>query len=346
MRTIGFTVVLTLAPLLLPSTSASLTLEQVKTDAPYVLADQPSRTYYLYAAALTNEHRWGVVAYTSRDLTEWQNPRVVFTVPDGLWARPEDGLWAPEVHVYLGRYYLFVTLTNSSTIVEQPPQSWRTVARRGVHVFVATSPTGPFTPVGPAAATPEDFATSGGTLFVEGGVPYLVFAHDWQQTIDGAIEAVRLSPDLAARVGDPFRLFRASDAPWLADQFIASKTPRHYPAEGPFLHRTRAGTLLLIWSSTKDGLAAVAVAASASGTLRGPWRQATPLLTDDTGHAMILRTFDGRLMLVAQHPTGSPLSSVRLGELEDTGDTICPFHVLIANDLESIARCTARIPSR
>jgi hypothetical protein len=338
MRIIGFVALLTLAPLLPAPASASLRLAELKADAPFVLADRPSRTYYLYTPARGDDGRWGVAAYTSRDLISWEGPRTVFTIPDGMWARPADGLWAPEVFGRNGRYYLLVTLTDSASVVEQPPQSWRSVTRRGTQVFVGKSPTGPFAPVGPLAATPEGFATSDGTLVIEGGVPYLVFSHDWQQTIDGAIEAVRLSPDLSATAGEPFRLFRGSDAPWLADQVIASKTPRHYSAERPFLSRTRTGELVMFWSSTKDGLSAVAVAHSVSGALRGPWKQTTPLLTDDTGQAMVFRTFDGRLMLIAQHPTGSPLSTVVLHELKDTGDAAHPFHVSRANERESMAR--------
>ena len=289
---------------------------------PYVLADLASRTYCLYAAAHVGQNRWGVVAYTSKDLVSWQKPRDVFAVPDGLWANPADGLRAPEVHAYRGKYYLFATLMNNASVIEKPPQSWRTVTRRGTQIFVGESALGPFRPAGTGPASPEDFSALDGTLYVEDGVPYMVYAHEWVQTIDGAIEAIRLADDLSGAVGEPLHLFKASDAPWLADQFQASKQPRHYAAEGPCLYRTRAGTLLMLWSSWKDGLYSETVASSASGKLRGPWRQLDPLFTDDTGHGTIVRTFDGRLVLVAHSPTMSPLTRVVFHRLEDMGDRV------------------------
>jgi hypothetical protein len=108
----------------------------------------------------------------------------------------------------------------------------------------------------------------------------------------------------------------------LKDQFMVSKRPRHYVTDGPFFYRTSTGKLLMIWSSWKDEVYAETLAYSVSGKLRGPWRQSDPLLTDDSGHGMIFTAFDGRLMLVAHHPTMSPLSRAKLWELEDTGDTI------------------------
>jgi beta-xylosidase len=56
------------------------------------------------------KNRSGVVAYKSKDLETWEGPQIVFAVPDGLWANPAHGVWAPGIHNYRGKYYLFATL--------------------------------------------------------------------------------------------------------------------------------------------------------------------------------------------------------------------------------------------
>ena len=323
-----------------PAAKTGLKLSDFRVHDPCILADQASRTYYLYTAIgakATGQNRAGVVTYKSKDLSSWEGPHIVFTVPDGLWADPAHGVWAPEVHAYRGKYYLFATLLNNDQIIDKPPASWRNTTRRATQIFVSDSPEGAFVRLGDKPVAPEDFMTLDGTLFVEDGVPYMVYAHEWVQLIDGTMEAIPLREDLSAAAGEPFYLFKASDAPWLLDNQRVSKEPRHYVTDGPYFHRTRNGKLVMIWSSWKSDPSEAkrlkvppqrqtvymeTLAYSLSGKLRGPWRQAEPLLSDDTGHGMIFRTFDNRLMMVAHQPTMSPDSRARLVELEDTGDSI------------------------
>ena len=166
--------------------------------------------------------------------------------------------------------------------------------------------------------------TLDGTLFVEDGQPWMVYCHEWIQVTNGTFEAIRLKPDLSASVGEPILLFRASQAPWITTwDAKPDDKPRVFVSDGPFFYRTKTGRLLMLWSSwQEDGQYAETVAYSLSGRLIGPWRQAAPLLTDNSGHGMIFTTFDGRLMLVVHHPTMSPQSRTRLHELEDTGDAL------------------------
>ena len=49
---------------------------------------------------------------------------------------------------------------------------------------------------------------------MEDGKPWMVYAHEWIQKIDGTMEAIPLTNDLTAAAGDPIYLFKASDAPW------------------------------------------------------------------------------------------------------------------------------------
>jgi len=94
-----------------------------------------------------------------------------------------------------------------------------------------------------------------------------------------------------------------------------------YVTDGPFLYRTTAGKLLMIWSSFGAGGYATGIAVSASGKVRGPWTQVPePLFATDGGHGMIFRRFDGQWMLTLHQPNRSPDERARLFELEDTGD--------------------------
>jgi hypothetical protein len=192
---------------------------------------------------------------------------------------------------------------------------------------VSDSPEGPFVTLGEKAPAPEDFMTLDGTLYVEDGVPYMVYAHEWVQMLDGTMEAVQLKEDLSGANGEPFYLFKASDAPWLQDQQRVSKAARTYVTDGPGFYRTRNGRLLMIWSTYRDGTYVNTLAYSLTGKLRGPWRQAEQLVGADTGHGVIFHALDGRLMFVAHQPNSlggvlNQQAKAKLFELEDTGDTI------------------------
>ena len=317
-----------------------LKLEDISLHDPWILADQPSRTYYLYTssgASFSSDHHSGVITYKSKDLKSWSGPYLVFEVPNGSWADPEAGVWAPEVHTYNGRYYLFATLNNyrkplPSTGSKPQDKSKGTYIQvtyngvgehlRGTQVFVSDSPAGPFMKILDKPIPPSDYMTLDGTLYVEDGIPYMVYAHEWTQLVDGSIEAIQMKPDFSESAAKPFYLFKGSDAPWLADRHATENTPQNYVTDGPELYRTRTGKLLMLWSSYRDGLYVETLAHSLSGKLRGPWKQDNVLLGNDSGHGMLFRTFDGRLMLILHHPFNPRLSRGRLYEVEDTGNSI------------------------
>ncbi len=288
---------------------------------PWILPYEETKTYYLYTAALpqvVGTNRSGTVAYKSKDLREWDGPHIVFMVPDGTWANPTQGAWAPEVHRYNGKFYLFVTLHNSERVIDRPPDAWRVTHMRGTIIAVADSPEGPFVMLKTnAPVPPADFMTLDGTLYIEDGMPWMVYAHEWVQIIDGTMEAIPLKPDLSDAAGEPIHLFKASDAPWINAQRKPSKRENRYVTDGPELYRTKTGKLLMLWSSyDKDGYVQT-VARSKSGKLAGPWEQLEPLVRGDSGHGMLFRTFDGQLMLVLHHPFRN--ARARLYEIEDTG---------------------------
>jgi beta-xylosidase len=298
-----------------------LHLPEMPLHDPWILAHGPSRTYYLYTSNLprmSGVKGVGTMVYKSKDLRNWETPKVVFLVPPTAFAR--HGGWAPEVHEYKGRYYLFTTLHNEKKTLASPPAVPIRTYVRGSVVAVSDSPDGPFKMLDEKAPMPPaNFMTLDGTLYVDrSGEPWMVYAHEWIQKLDGTMEAVPLKPDLSAAAGPPISLFKASDAPWLDATTRPNARPLTYTTDGPELYRTRDGHLLMLWSSYENGSYVQTVARSKSGGLAGPWEQLAPLVKGDSGHGMLFRTFGGRLMMVLHRPFKNARG--KLYEMADRGD--------------------------
>jgi arabinan endo-1,5-alpha-L-arabinosidase len=261
---------------------------------PFVLPIVAEKLYYLYGT--TGPQAWtnsasGIDYYTSPDLQSWEGPFPAFRPPAGFWA--DRNFWAPEVHVYRGRYYLFASFKAEGVC-------------RGTQILAADGPQGPFLPISDGPVTPHDWECLDGTLFVDANdQPWMVFCHEWVQVGDGEICALRLSDDLESAIEQPHLLFRASEAPWA--QEIGSKDRKGYVTDGPSLHRLASGELIMLWSSFSMGGYTVGVARSASGEILGPWQQVPETLyAGDGGHCMVFRTFDGQLWLAFHRPNQSP----------------------------------------
>jgi beta-xylosidase len=300
----------------------NLRLPEIRLHDPWILAHAPSKTYYLYTSnngRATGVNRPGTMTYRSKDLLNWEGPFVVFALPEGTWAGNQSA-WAPEVHEYHGKFYLFTTLHNPEKIIATPPQVWRTNYMRGTVIARSDSPEGPFTLLQTnAPVPPADFMTLDGTFYVDPqGKPWMVYAHEWIQKIDGTMEAVPLAPDLSIAAGPPIYLFKASDAPWLDEQGTASRKENNYVTDGCELYRTKDHHLLMLWSSYDKGGYVQAVARSKTGDLKGPWEQLPPLVRQDSGHGMLFDTFDGQLMMVLHRPFNN--ARAKLYEMRDDGD--------------------------
>src|SRR5215510_3111514 len=287
-----------------------------------ILADEKTKTYYAVSSTFVpaSEGRGhpGVHAYTSKDLITWEGPHIIFQTPMGFWGDVNiRGIWAPELHAYKGKYYLLATFDTDSQLPEQW-RNWLPRVKRGTQVLVSDSPLGPFKPFQNRSTLPVDMMTLDGTLWVEDGVLYMVFCHEWVQIKDGSVEMIQLKDDLSETIGDPIHLFDGSDAPW------GRKSPQWHCSvtDGPYLYRSKSGKLFMIWSSFGKGGYTVGVAISASGKLRGPWtQQVEPLYAQDGGHGMIFKRFDGQLTLVLHQPNKAT-ERARFFELEDTGETL------------------------
>ena len=261
---------------------------------PFVLVD--GDTYYLYESKPWSGGR-GVGVRTSKDLESWSDVSPVMTLPGDIKA---TAIWAPEVHKYKNAYWLFVTLTfdpdpaHPIASMKQDGFAGGKLQPRGVWVFRSESPRGPFVPVKKGCVTPADWMCLDGTLWVEGGTPWMVFCHEWCQTGNGRMMAAPLSDDLSRFIAEPIELFRAADVPGGG-----------VVTDGPFLVRDAGGQLRMIWSNFLNGTGyCVSQSTSATGSIRGPWGEHRPIYTKDGGHGMVFRTHDGGHVLTIHAPNG------------------------------------------
>lgn len=261
---------------------------------PFVLPILEERRYYLFGT--TDKNCWegpanGFDVYFSTDLENWSGPFPAFRPDPDFWA--DRNFWAPEVYYYNGKYYMFASFKSECKC-------------RGTQVLISESPLGPFTPFSDGPVTPEDWGCLDGTFYIDReGNPWMVFCHEWVQVGDGEMQAIPLTKDLRSAAGEPVFLFRASDAPWVRS--FGEAGSGNYVTDGPFMHRTAEGELLIIWSSFTEKGYAVGTAHSLSGEIQGPWKHdEVPLINKDGGHGMLFWTFEGELRLSIHTPNQTP----------------------------------------
>lgn len=255
--------------------------EEIRIRDPFILPE--NGIYYMYGTtdlengSLRARNTFSV--YTSTDLENFSEPKVVVDAAKlGFWGTYD--FWAPEVHKYNGRYYLFGSCKAEGM-------------HRATQIFVCDTPDGDYVPLSDTARTPADWECLDGTLFVENDVPYMVFCHEWTQVKNGEIWAMPLSADLTHPVGEPTLLFRATDNPQVNGH------NGNYVTDGPFLFR-EDGKIRMIWSSTYQGHYAVIEAWADS--LFGPWTHGGSRYDFDGGHAMLFTGFDGKRMISLHAP--------------------------------------------
>lgn len=311
--------------LLMTISARAIPLSEINIRDPFILADKKTNTYYLYCSStveINGKQLGGVAVYSSKDLKDWTEKKQVFVVPEDNWGT--GTVWAPEVHYYKGKYYLFATL-NSSLEWKKAKEGWPSYTFRGTQIFYSDSPEGPFKAFGQMPHTPIERMCLDGTLYVENGVPYMIYCHEWVQTVDGGMNLIQLADDLSKPVSNPINLFCASAAPWSTG--LTADDDAHsifYVTDGCFLYKTKTNKLLMLWSSFMNGDYALGIAESVTGKITGPWKQMPqPLFNKDGGHGMVFRAFDGKLYLVLHQPNGpSGKERAKLFELEDTGETL------------------------
>ena len=266
--------------------------EDIRIRDPFILTDKENGCYYMYGTTALQtgsiDAKMTFSVYKTTDLENFSEPKVIFDGEKiGFWGTRD--YWAPEVHKYNGKYYLFGSFKAEDKC-------------RATQILVCDTPDGTFVPVSGAPATPENWECLDGTFLVEDGKPYIVFCHEWLQVKDGEIWAMPLTDDLSASAGEPFMLFRASDAPDVTE--IRGNGSGNYVTDGPFFYREN-GKLKMIWSSFFKGR--YVVLSAESDGIRGEWKHNGSLFDFDGGHAMIFETLNGERTISLHSPNTAGL---------------------------------------
>ncbi len=208
-------------------------------------------------------------------------------------ADADTNFWAPEVHRYQGKYYMFTTYKSRRT------------GHRGCSIFCSDGPEGPFREITDGHATPKNWDSIDGTFYVdEDGQPWMIFVHEWTSTEDGVgrMAAAKLSEDLTGFVSEPIELFRADDPSWA----------RGNVTDGCWMYRCSTGELLMLWSNWDSAGYCVGIARSDNGRVDGKWTQDKALLYSkamtgdyDGGHGMLFTDTDGRMYLSIHAPNNA-----------------------------------------
>lgn len=300
-------------PLMRPP--ANIKLQDIRIRDICVYPDSVTKTYYLVGPG------WkGVKYYTSKDLLNWYGPQTLYNTPQDAWGDiPVNGIWAPELHEYKGKYYLFLTFDSSYKLQEQWP-NWLPRVRRGSQVLVSDSITSGFRTFQNRSTLPIDLMTLDATLWVEDGIPYIVFCNEWVQITNGSVCYMQLKNDLSETMGNVVKLFHADEAKWSrGDQKYGNRV-----TDGPYLYKGKTGKLYMIWTSggKKEEGMATGIAISESGKIAGPWvQQDEPVFKANGGHAMLFKTFEGKLMMILHSPYNGD-TRPHIFEMEDTGNTL------------------------
>ena len=129
-----------------------MNINEIRLRDPFILLDKKSSTYYMYGT--NNNYELGFYCYYSKDLSSWNGPFRVFTPDSTFWGTQD--FWAPEVHIYNGRYYLIGSFKSPTKC-------------RGCQIFVSDNPLGPFK-VHSDIVTPNDWECLDGTLYIENNI--------------------------------------------------------------------------------------------------------------------------------------------------------------------------------
>ena len=304
-----------------PESAYNLKTSDIVVRDPFVFADVESKKYYIHgnkkitkpnptkSEVLNKDANAGIYCYESKDLKNWRYVGESFKSPKEFWGKRD--FWAPDMFKLNGKYYIIATFSSDEKIPSSNG-AFDKLRFRGCAALVSDKPEGPYKPVSMTEPlTPKKWMCLDGTLWEEDGKLWLIYCHEWVQTIDGEIVAQEVSRDLKRTIGKPIVLFKASEAPWQQPMSNGARV-----TDAGVINRAKDGTLFMTWSShTKDKSGkmkyAIGLAVSENGKLFGKWKHLKkPINDDDGGHAMLFKTFDGKDMISYHAPNTFPERTV------------------------------------
>lgn len=285
--------------------SKSVDVDDLWIRDPYILLYQ--NTYFMYTGGGDN----GYICFASYDLKTWYGSIRVFDSEIAAEESDFEGIgeyWAAECHIYKGSFYVFGSYRSGKT------------GYHGTSIFKSESPLGPFVEISDGPVTPPTRDCIDGTLYVEDGVPYMVYSEELTSEPDGigGMAYAQLSDDLTHFVSEPVTVFKANDPLWVSD--------KNQVTDAPFMYKTSNGRLCMLWSTFHYGYLTT-TAFSLNGKISGDWHHAIrPLYrsNDDTGeleggHSMIFTDKDGTLKM-AFHSPNEGVPRLKIIEVEDKGN--------------------------
>ncbi len=277
---------------------------------PFIIVDNGA--YYLISSKKQKDGTRCLQAFESADLEYWFPKGIVSEVPEGYLGTHD--WWAPDTYYYNGKYYVFVTISNPDAGI-----------LRGTTIFRSDDGVlGPYRPLltgDRINVTPEGYQCLDGSLYIDPkGRPWMVYCVEWNgpnvQDYVGEIWAVRLKKDFTGTEGKPHRLFKASEAPWLAED-VGNKV-----TDAPFIVTDPAtGRLIMMWSSfgpTGHARYGILQSYSDNGIL-GPWVHTDKVLfTEDGGHSMAFTDLEGNLRISFHCPnSGTETLTIKRAVISD-----------------------------
>ena len=287
---------------------------------PFIIPDPETQTYYLTST--------GGRLYKSKDLIWWEGPYNIINTEDS-WLKGMPA--AAEIHKIGDWYYYAGTWNDHSDLIQQVPRRYN-VPHNQTILLRSKNIEGPyeiFTEDRNYDYQPREWDCIDGTLYEENGKIYMIFVHEWTQIIDGTMDYIELSSDLSKTISEwPVTMFRATENPSvkemnsLGEATFGRKLPG-WVTDGPQMFRTQTGKLGMLWSGWGDERYLQLVCYSESGTIDGPWvQEPKPFLGNNSGHGMLFRTFEGKLIYLVHHVDGNGPRKPQYWNVDDSGDKL------------------------
>lgn len=185
---------------------------------PYVLVENGAYHVFATGGPLGFFH-WG-----SDDLVSFERTKAL---QKAKWASGD--YWAPEVYAWQGRYVMFYTAR------------WKENGGLRIGVAFADQVEGPYEDALDAPLFDPGYAVIDGSLYVDDGVPYLLFVRDCSDNVvngvhESHVYGVRLADDLLSIAGEPVRLTQpdaawettSADWRWNEGPFVVKHDGRYY----------------------------------------------------------------------------------------------------------------------